>query len=204
MNATAHRLFSAPARLALGALGLLLATAVATLAENSTPMVFLSTPVVEGFRIHVTDARGRTNTTPEHILTWGVSTVLTKPPPVRLPPVDGYLCQVEMTDAGGKAVPKTAFGRAIGKNFYDLDKPSRSMVKRAKLVLNASTNFVERPLAFPLFRAKDVFKIDKPGAYTLRIRFQILVFSGQRGQMKPHAVRFPPLDVPLVEGPIPE
>ena len=195
---------SAPARLALGALVLLLAAVASRWRESDAPLLFFSTPVVEGFRIHVTDARGVTNTTPEQLLIWGVSTVLAKPPPVRLPPVDGYLCQVEMADAGGKAVARTAFGKAIGKNFHDLDKPSRSIVLRSKLSLGTPTNLDEYPHLFNLFRAKDVFKIEKPGAYTLRLRFQILVFSGPRGQMKPHAVRFPPLDVPLVEGPIPE
>ncbi len=204
MNAKASRFFTAPARLALGALCLLLAAVAITPAGSGVALLFFSTPVVEGFRIQVTDARGVTNTTPEQLLIWGVSTVLAKPPPVRLPPVDGYLCQVEMADAGGKAVARTAFGKAIGKNFHDLDKPSRSIVLRSKLSLGTPTNLDEYPHLFNLFRAKDVFKIEKRGAYTLRLRFQILVFSGPRGQMKPHAVRFPPLDVPLVEGPIPE
>lgn len=116
-------------------------------------------------------------------------------------PIDPeYAYQVTLLDANGVAVPKTALGRKTGTKFFDFDADAHKENIPTKSLRATEVGHVTGTL--PLFRPDDLFKIEKPGNYTLQIRFQILTFprtGPARRDYTNELIRFPILNYPLVQ-----
>lgn len=115
-----------------------------------------------------------------------------------------YAYKVELLNSNGVPMPKTAIGKRVGTEFSDFDaKFYLKGIPIKHLRANKEGHPVETPI---LFRPSDLFKVDKPGKYTLRIRFQILAFPKTgpgRRDFTNDLIRFPPLDYPLVQSNVP-
>ena len=85
----------------------------------------------------------------------------------------------------------------IGAKFRDFD--SRMARDATRTTLAPTRRKQGQAWEISLFRPSDLFKITKPGRYTLRLRFQIVTLPGTTGHRKPHLIRFPPLDVTLIQ-----
>jgi hypothetical protein len=109
---------------------------------------------------------------------------------------------VELFDEHGTIVPKTRAGEKVGAKFLEFNAdgfvlPGTGPGKRHGI--KARRSFVDRKV-YPyemraIFAPADLFKIDEPGNYTLRMRFQIVALPGSRGTNR--LIRFPPLNYPL-------
>jgi hypothetical protein len=117
-----------------------------------------------------------------------------------IPAEPEYAYQVELFDANGVAVPRTETGKRVGRKFFNFgNAPSKEGIRTKQMRADKKG----QPAAMPiLFRPRDYFKIDKPGRYTLQIRFQILTFPENRLNRDDNTnglIRFPPLNYPLVK-----
>jgi hypothetical protein len=146
-------------------------TLIARGEESPQQAAYVETKIVESFSIAVRDQDGYTNSAPDKYLTFAVwctnGSVL-----VGVPPQREYAFQVELYDSDGITVAKTEAGKKVGSKFDDFDE---SVLKRNKVNLPASKRG-ELDAWSLMFRPIDLFKIDKPGRYILRIRFQFLAF----------------------------
>jgi hypothetical protein len=164
---------------------------------NAMDIERIETKVVDGFLIGVTGSYLTTNTSPDELLVFVPWT--TNGSAWFVVPVEPeYAYQVELLDTNGVAVPKTELGKKVGTKFLDFEA-SKNEVKIKRLRADKKGKAVAMPI---LFRPSDLFQIDKPGIYTLRIRFQILTFprtGPNRRDYTNDLIRFPPLDYPLVK-----
>jgi hypothetical protein len=168
----------------------------------------VETKIVDGFFIGVSDLYGYTNTSPDRQLAFSIWTTnkiwATNHTRVIFPTKPEYAWQVELFDTNGVAVPKTTEGKKVGTKFLGFNKQSAVIRSTGGSEPNAQTlGAMEKSMSrggLLLFRPADYFKIEKPGNYTLRIRFQILTFprtGPNRGEYTNDLIRFPPLDYPL-------
>jgi hypothetical protein len=173
----------------------------------------------------VTDEFGHTNTSPDNKLCFSIWTTnkiqaasgirVTNSLNVIFPTQPEYAYQVELFDTNGIAIPKTEAGKKVGTKFLDFN--TNSFVLRSsgpegysgpggRFGVKAQMTIV-REKAWPyemllIFRPSDLFKIEKPGKYVLRIRFQVIAFPRtgiKRGDYTKNLIRFPPLDYPLTK-----
>jgi hypothetical protein len=123
-----------------------------------------------------------------------------KPAWIVVPTEPEYAYQVELFDTNGVAMPKTDLGKKAGTKFFDFDSTAYEKGITIKhLHAQKIGEVTDSPF---LFRPSDLFKVEKPGNYTLRIRFQILAFprtGPNHGDYTNDLIRFPPLDYPLVK-----
>ena len=159
--------------------------------------LFVQTKVIEGLSIGVTDQAGFTNTAIDKRLYWTVFNAGTNFVPTRLPILPGDAYQIDMFDAEGNAVPKSELGKKVGTKFLDFEASSLKQDAQTQLVY--PRNRKDHFLQFYLFRPSDLFMVEKPGTYTLRMRFQLFIFAGTPGHLTPRLIRFPPLDCRLVK-----
>jgi len=195
-------------------------------ADQDRPKIdFVETKVVDGFFIGVTDEFGRTNTSPDTKLCFSIWTTnkiwtINKIGPTNytraiFPTEPEIAYQIGLFDANGAAIPKTERGKKVGTKFFDFN--ANSFILRStgpdgysgpggQFGVKAQVTGVTKKAWEPqgqmllIFRPSDLFKIDKPGKYTLRIRFQILAFPRTGpgpGDYTTDLIRFPPLDYPL-------
>jgi len=195
--------------------------------QDHSDIAFVETKTVNGFSIGITDEFGHTNTSPEIKLCfsiWATNEIgaanqikVTNGVFVVFPTSPENAYQVELFDTNGVAIPKTEVGKTIGTNFFDFN--TNTFVLRStggysgsggwfgvkvKAQREAVTTKARQPQGQMLiiFRPSDLFVIDKPGNYTLRIRFQIIAFTRtglNRGEYTTDLIRFPPLDYPLTK-----
>ncbi len=111
-----------------------------------------------------------------------------------------YAYQAELYDSNGIAMPKKRLGKMAGSRFFKFDaSPSKQGIPIRPLT---ARRIGEVTGSLSLFRAEDLFQIEKAGRYTLRMRFQILAFPRTgpgSGQYTNDLIRFPPLDYPLIK-----
>ena len=170
----------------------------------------VETKIVDGFFIGVSDRYGYTNTSPDRDLAFSIWTTnkiwATNTTRVTFPTKPEFAWQVELFDTNGVAVPKTAAGKKAGTKFLDFGL--KTAVLRATFGPEPNAQrwvAMEKTMSrggLLLFRPSDLFKIEKPGNYTLKIRFQILTFprtGPNPGEHTNDLIRFPPLDYPLVK-----
>ncbi len=159
---------------------------------------FRDSSIVEGFSIVVGDEMASAHSTPDQTLYCGVKTISNEPKTVYLPLQPEFACQIDLFATNGVAMPKTKLGEKFGVNFFDLD-PSPSKIRtKVKGVYASKTT---RPGAV-LFRPEDLFEFKKPGDYTLKIRFQIIVptkTGTNRDDYTYRVIRFPSMDYPLLK-----
>jgi len=111
-----------------------------------------------------------------------------------------YAYQADLIDTTGAPVPKTAAGSRTGTKFLQFGADATTKGIATKSLVANEIGHVTGTLY--LFRPDDLFEIEKPGNYTLRIRFQILTSSRTGpgpGNYTNDLIRFPPLDYPLVK-----
>jgi hypothetical protein len=88
-------------------------------------------------------------------------------------PVDpAYRLRIKMTDSDGKDVPKTSLGQQFGTKFDQL----RSVTDTRVYPFNAEGSYKNDPgLGGAKFFStpRNLFKIEKPGTYTLEIQMQM-------------------------------
>jgi len=170
----------------------------------------VETKIVDGFFMGVSDLYGYTNTSPDRDLAFSIWTTnkiwATNNTRVTFPTKPEFAWQVELFDTNGVAVPKTAAGKNAGTKFLDFGL--KTAVVRSTLGPEPNAQHwvaMEKSMSrggLLLFRPSDFFKIEKPGKYTLRIRFQILTFprtGPTSGDYTNNLIRFPPLDYTLVK-----
>jgi hypothetical protein len=165
-------------------------------AYRKTP--FVETKVVDSYSIGMSDQDGCTNSAPDRYLTFAIWST-NGPIHIVFPTQPEYAYQVELFDTNGIAIQKTEMGKQVGKRFDDFDE----FAMKKNIKVNAEAVKKNEPAPWSLmFRPIDLFEIDKPGNYTLRIQFQILAFprtGPNRGDYVKRIIRFPALDYPLVQ-----
>jgi hypothetical protein len=164
---------------------------------DSVGMRVTTTKEVDGFVIGVADSHSKNTTSPSDeliFLPWTTK----RPVWIAVPAKPEYAYRVELLDTNGVAVPKTEAGKEAGSKFYEFG-PRNNEIEVKHLHAERIPDMTAAPL---LFRPSDLFQIEKRGAYTLRIQFQILTFpqtGPKRGDYTNHLIRFPPLDYVLVK-----
>ncbi len=123
------------------------------------------------------------------MLIFGARTVTNKDTIVAWPKEPEYLCAAELLDEGGNGVPRTKMGRSYGSKYAEFD-PSKGRLVRQHI------NPSSEP-CWNLFRPGDLFKISKPGTYTLRLQLQVLKVQSDRTTNAVEIVRFPILSLPI-------
>lgn len=189
--------------------------------QDHSNIDFVETKIVDGFLIGVTDEFGQTNSNPDRRLCFSIWTTNEVTPTQRVrvifpnQPENAY--QVELFDTNGIPVPKTETGKKVGTKFFDFNTisfliratgpggysgPGGESGVKAQGAGVTKRAWEPRGQMLLIFRPSDLFDIEKPGRYTLRIRFQIIVFprTGPQGtHYKTELIRFPPLDYPLMQ-----
>jgi hypothetical protein len=97
-------------------------------------------------------------------------------------------------------VPKTALGLTVGSKFDDFERDSR--LGKIKLQGLDVGDLLDQGGGIPLFRPTDMFQIEKPGTYTLRIRFQFFAFPQDRynpGRFLEYVLKFPDLEYTVIK-----
>lgn len=172
----------------------LLSTGTRIRADDARPDVqYVETKVVDGFSIGVRDFMNETNSPVDRELCFSIWTTTNDQPRVLFPSHQEYAYQIELSDSNGVTVPKTAMGRKVGARFSDFNvkKQTYRTIVEQKTVPSGWR---------VMFRPSDLFEIQKPGDYTLRIRFQMLRYERigpQPWDFTNVPVIFPPLDYPL-------
>jgi hypothetical protein len=175
-------------------------------AQDSTPALeFIQTKVVDGVFAAITDDLGSTNTPLDRQLCFCLRTVTNGLQRVAFPSEPEYAYQIELFDTNGIAQPKTALGKRAGTKFLDFD--ARAFDRAIKIQHTFARGKDKPPALLILFRPSDLFAIERPGRYTLRISLQVLSISKpspDRRHAPPRLIRFPAIDYPLrVPAPIP-
>jgi hypothetical protein len=180
--------------------------------ENHPKIQFVETKVVDGYFIGVTDELGSTNTPINRRLCFSIWTTnrmwVTNDYSVVFPTQPESAFQLELLDTNGVIVPKTEAGKKVGTRFQDFNAGSfvlkatgpgpRNGIKSQKTLVAEKVWPYEILI---LFRPSDLFRIERHGSYTLRIRFQIVALAGAASPNTNNAgqlIRFPPLDYPLM------
>lgn len=170
-----------------------------------TGVSFVTTAMVDGFFIGVTDQYGHTNTTPEDPLCFTIGTtnriwVTNSFITVAFPTQPEYAYKVELFDPTGSRMPKTEKGNTIGIRFDEFD--TRPSLKGIRIQRTTTVKDETVPELIHLFRPSDFFTVTNPGTYNLQIRFQILAFprtGPNRGDYTNDLIHFPPLNYSLVK-----
>lgn len=113
-----------------------------------------------------------------------------------------YACEIELLDTNRAKVPKTELGKKVGAKFLDFDVGAyKKGIKLKRERADKEGEPVATPILFYPSRTRDLFRIEEPGNYTLKIRFQILAFprtGPKRGHYTNQLIRFPTLNYPIV------
>jgi len=163
---------------------------------QETPLV--ESKMIDSFSMGVSDQDGHTNSAPDRYLCFAIWCT-NGPVRVAYPATPEYAYQVELFDSNGLPIPKTALGKKTGSKFWGFDENALKSIKIGRLMPPRRSEPV--PWLY-MFRPADLFEIQEPGNYTLRIRFQIVAFprtGPNRGDYKKELIRFPALDYPLVQ-----
>ena len=160
----------------------------------------VKSPIIDGFCVGFDGQHGTNNTTIDDWLVFLPWTTNNHTVWISVPVEPEYAYRIELLDTNGLTVPKTARGKRAGSRFDDFDAhPSKRGIAIKHLAAHKMDGVTDSPM---LFRAADMFKIEKPGLYRLHIQFQILVFPRTgvgRGAYTNELIRFPPLDYPLIK-----
>jgi hypothetical protein len=118
---------------------------------------------------------------------------------VSVPKEVEYFCKIELFDSDGKAVKKTAAGKKIGSKFLEFNEKHQGIIIKQRYVDRKNTQMSAPNLFYP-YKPRDLFIIDKPGTYTLKVWLQLLAVINEPGQdqHKAKLIRFDPLSYPLV------
>ncbi len=166
--------------------------------EKYRETAFVESKVVDSFSIGVRDEDGFTNSAPDRRLTFAIWSTH-GPAHVVLPAQAESAYRVELFDSNGVTIAKTQLGKEVGIDFTDFGE---SALKKDLKVNAEALKKSELASWMVIFRPADLFEIDKPGNYMLRIQFQIIAFprtGPNRGDYAKRLIRFPPLDYPLVQ-----
>jgi len=162
----------------------------------------IRTEVIRGFCVGLYGAHSddfTNNTTTDAVLEF-VPWTTNESARIVVPREPEYAYQAELFDSNGIVMPKKRLGKMAGSRFFKFDaSPSKQGIPIRPLT---ARRIGEVTGSLSLFRAEDLFQIEKAGKYTLRVRFQILTFprtGPRRGQHTNDLIRFPPLDYPLIK-----
>jgi hypothetical protein len=160
----------------------------------------VKSPVMGGFCVGVAGWPNTTNTTADDWLNFLPWTTNNNTVWIAVPAEPEYAYKIELLDTNGLSVSKTPRGKKAGGKFDDFDAhPSKHGIQVKRLTAHRMDGPTESPR---LFRAADMFEIEKPGRYILRVQFQILVFprtGAGRGAYTNELIRFPPLEYPIIK-----
>jgi hypothetical protein len=153
----------------------------------------VKSPIIDGFCVGLGGWPRINDTTTDDWLVFLPWTTNNQTVLITVPAEPEYAYKIELLDTNGLSVPKTWRGSRAGSKFDDFDAhPSKHGIAIKHLGAHKMDGVTESP---QLFRAADMFNIQKPGRYTLRVRFQILVFPRTgvgRGAYTNELIRFPP------------
>lgn len=177
----------------------LIASSLAGIAAEETmqqPM-FIETGVVDGLYIGVTNGKGSSHPTVDQNLYYMIWTVTNNGVTVYVPTQSEYAYQIDLVDAKGVLIPKTAEGMNAGTKFNDLNTSFSNENAKLQRISAYKKNQPVEPVH--LFYIKEHFNINKPGTYILHVRFQIIVRTGKGQDRTAHIVRFPVLNYSVVK-----
>ena len=154
---------------------------------------FVETKVIDSYSIAIMDEYGFTNSSPMRRLVFAIfnSKESTR---IAVPELQKCFCLVDLIDSNRMQVKKTELGKQFGQNFFDLDDYD----VREKMRLSDGASLRSHPAWTILFRPEDLFVINKPGRYTLQMRFQIVVPRNFAKHPVKELIRFPVIDCILV------
>jgi hypothetical protein len=117
-------------------------------------------------------------------------------------PDDRYLCQVELVDQKGIAVPKKASGKQFGSLFGNLEPhpkyirdqgPFNIFLNSSNEIRTSRIKLVGGGLVAPILsRPMDIFDITNPGEYTMKLHFQFVEWTNETD---PHVIQLPIVEV---------
>ncbi len=151
--------------------------------------------VIQDIYLGVTDEAECTNTLANQMLYYSFWTT-NRPAVIWYPKDPEYAFRVQLFDTNGASVSKTSLGETIGRRFFDFDIFAQ---EKGISLLRARVDKGSPCGHFPLFRAADFFRIERPGSYKLRIQFQILVnLKGRLNSTNKICIRYPYLDCTIL------
>jgi hypothetical protein len=120
-----------------------------------------------------------------------------------IPSDSEYLCQIDLFDRSGQTIDKTDLGKKVGSRFETIqisrqhpryDRPLFVFLNSNKEEVNArQLRTINGGTSAPAFFSPDeLFKIEKPGEYKLRLRFQL--FEASTNSLS-ELIRFPPIEL---------
>lgn len=184
-------------------------------AEDAQPTtaVFVDGTVTNGFFVGVTDDSGHTNSNLSSVLCFSIWTTnqiwTNKPIRIVFPVQPEYAFQVDLVDTNGNVIQKTEAGKRVGSKFLEFNEnsffvPSTGQSTEGKIKSQRTIVMAKRPPfeIFRMFRPRDLFKVEKPGCYTLRIYFQIVAPLRTESTLNTSTnilIRFSPIDYPIFQ-----
>jgi hypothetical protein len=130
-------------------------------------------------------------------------------------PKEEYFCMAQMFDSASNTVPLRPGFRNLGKHFFDLKYPSMEQpwsaiaevmrIKPAHGTQSAAVEFVIASQKFggggSFYDLEDVFQLEKPGQYKVRLQFQAYERIYKGGQSFTYKLqRFEPLEFTVRKG----
>jgi hypothetical protein len=161
-------------------------------------IAYVQSATVDGFSIGLTDEFGYTNSRPSLRLCFTVWTT-DGPTGIAFPTQPEYAYEIELLDSNGLGVTKTELGKVAGSRFNNFNISTFQDIKVQRTTANKRDQLSDMLL---IFRPSDLFIINKPGHYTLRVRFQIAAFPKTGPNQADYGrivIRFPSLNFPLVQ-----
>ena len=116
-----------------------------------------------------------------------------------------YLCNMELSDDKGVLVKKTATGLAYGGGFSNLTQYSPKTIEivpeKGSGAAHLKFEYLQ-PNAIHLVQlppAQELFTITQPGAYKMKIRFQVFEQSGKGSNVTYILRRLSPISISIVK-----
>ena len=118
-----------------------------------------------------------------------------------------HLCRVEMTDTNGQPHAKTPIAIELNANFWTQTNVfNAGELKKLKPEWKHLTPNIASPRSFGgiahhFYKPEQLFKIEKPGKYILKLEFQVIKAVEYRPGAAAYVITFPPIEIQIVKNP---
>jgi len=152
---------------------------------NANSVVMTTSAEVHGLRVFVfSDSHGAPASVDDPV-NFGFTSSNSFPASILVPNEIEAICRADLLDEQGIPVERTAYGKKFGSHFFSApDKPKMNRVRRTVTVG-----------VFPLPSPRQLFQIQKPAEYKLRIQFQLY---SKTDSTQVSLIRFPVVELLVV------
>ncbi len=116
-----------------------------------------------------------------------------------------HFCRVEMMDTNGQPLAKTPIAIELNSTFVtQTNKLPSNAFRKLHPEWKQLTPYVASPpkegsAAYYFYKPEQLFKIEKPGKYILKLEFQAVKPAELRPGADEYVITFPPIKIPIVK-----